>query len=213
VELDLPLPFAPPPRHAEPVFPFPAIDNDFQRFAKAMARHESFSGGHYYNQFNEGAGLHEQPFLGDNGRGWGIAQIDMDGNEPTSVVWDWKANIRKMNEMLRTKQHTCQELIRYYRETYGNRPDWTEPPASYVIDQIDLSALEWATMVRYNGWGGIEGQDFGTHTGVHSPWEFVIERDNQGQDHGRWQFHDNRNGYAHCIAAVLQAFLENQHEE
>jgi len=184
-----------------------AIDNDFQRFAKAMARHESFSGGHYYNQFNEGAGLHEQPFLGDNGRGWGIAQIDMRLNEPTDVVWDWKANLRKMNAVLQEKRAVHFRFAGYYRTLHWGQSYWTEPPALHSISGISLPSDLWAAIVLYNGADGIPGFLYDGIT-RYPPWQFKYTT--QGQ--WRWDFYDNNNAYAECIAEEIDN-LENSTNE
>jgi len=179
-----------------------AIDTDFRRFAKAIARHESFSGGHYYSQFNEGSGRLEQPFLGDSGGGWGVCQIDMKGKEPASVVWDWKANIRTMNSVLQQKRNGCLERIGYYREAYGTLPCWTEPPVSYTVSGKNLSAIEWGTIIGYNGRGAIPYQSFPGHTKVRGEWQFIPPSNASTQSDENWILH-NESGYATSIANEL----------
>jgi len=156
-------------------------------YAWKVAVHESRQGPRIYNQFNTGDVSIELPNKG-SGFGWGIAQIDNhDGDvdlTPFPQVWDWHENISAMSAKLSYALERTNAFIGYYRDAYGNRPDWSEPPAKTILG-VTVSAEMWSVLTIYNGVGGIPVQTAGSHSGFRSPLEFNPVT-------GRWIFHTNQ---------------------
>lgn len=155
-------------------------------YAWKIAVHESRQGARIYNQFNSGGASIEQPNKG-SGFGWGIAQIDNHAGNvdqtPSEQVWDWHENIAAMGEKLTYALERTNTFIGYYREAYGRRQNWTEPPSKTVIG-VAVSAEMWSVLTIYNGVGGIPAQTAGSHSGFRSPLEFNPRT-------GKWIFHSN----------------------
>jgi hypothetical protein len=143
------------------------VGADFQAYAWAMAKHESRQGNRVYNQFNSGGNgqaHYERPNLGPPD-GWGIAQIDRRSNRviagtsppqyhppnhpgltpnqftTTAEVWDWHQNINAMQaKLVEKKVGFYDRFIGYFRQSYGQQANWTEPPAQYTYQGATLPA-------------------------------------------------------------------------
>lgn len=164
----------------------------FQAYAWAMARHESRQGNRVYNQFNTQATIEGTLNFGEP-NGWGVCQIDRtapEGGVTTAETWNWHTNVGAMNAKLVEKQTTYNRFIGYFRDSYGEQANWTEPPAEHAIGNTTLPAEAWGVMVLYNGTGGVPWSEVPTHSGeFRSPWVF-------NPTTGVWTFHDNQNLYA-----------------
>ena len=171
-----------------------SVAADFQAYAWAMARHESRQGNRVYNQFNTQATIEGTlNFGGPNG--WGVCQIDRelppdDIGVSTAEVWNWHTNVAAMNAKLVEKQTTYNRFIGYFRDSYGEQENWSEPPAAHQIGNTTLPAEAWGVMVLYNGAGGLPVSNPPSRpSGFQSPWVF-------NPNTGVWTFHDNQNQYA-----------------
>ena len=164
----------------------------FDDYAWGMARHESRQGNRVYNQFNTQATI-EGTLNWGTPNGWGVAQIDRPINNPgvtTAEVWNWRQNIEAMQGKLVEKQTVYTRFIGYFRDSYGNQANWSEPPAAHTIGNTTLSAEAWGVMVLYNGSGGVPFSFPPSRPqGFQSPWIF-------NPTTGAWTFHDNLNNYA-----------------
>ena len=176
-------------------------------YAWKIAVHESRQGARIYNQFNSGGASIEQPNKG-SGFGWGIAQIDNHAGNvdhtPFEQVWDWHENIAAMGEKLTYALERTNTFIGYYREAYGRRPNWTEPPPKTVIG-VAVSAEMWSVLTMYNGVGGIPAQTAGSHSGFRSPLEFNPRT-------GRWIFHSNTTNPDYVRRVVGAGMISNIRE-
>lgn len=176
-------------------------------YAWKIAVHESRQGTRIYNQFNTGSASTELPNKG-SGFGWGIAQIDNhSGNTdltPFSQVWNWHENISAMNTKLEYALERTNTFIGYYREAYGNRQNWVEPPATVVIGE-SVSAEMWSVLTIYNGVGGIPTQTAGNHSGFRSPLQFNPAT-------GRWTFHSNTTNPDYVRRVVGAGMISNARE-
>jgi hypothetical protein len=171
-----------------------SVGSSFTAYAWAIARHESRQGNRVYNQFNTQTTIAGTlNFGGPNG--WGVCQIDRDLppddiGVSTSEVWNWHANVGAMNAKLVEKQTTYNRFIGYFRDSYGNQQNWSEPPTQYTEGATSLPAEAWGVMVLYNGAGGVPQSTTPTHPSFfQSPWVF-------NPTTGAWTFHDNQNEYA-----------------
>lgn len=169
-----------------------SVGADFQAYAWGMAKHESRQNTRVYNQFNTQATI-EGTLNWGTPNGWGICQIDRPVGNPgvtTAEVWDWHTNVAAMNDKLVEKQATYNRFIGYFRDSYGQQANWSEPPAAHTIGNTTLSAEAWGVMVLYNGAGGLPVSTPPTRpTGFQCPWVF-------NPTTGAWTFHDNQNTYA-----------------
>ncbi len=176
-------------------------------YAWKIAVHESKQGTRIYNQFNTGSVSKELPNKG-SGFGWGIAQIDNhNGNTdltPFSQVWNWHENISGMNSKLQYALQRTNAFIGYYREAYGDRPNWIEPPSIMVLGQ-EVSAEMWSVLTIYNGVGGIPSQTAGSHSGFRSPLQF-------NPTTGRWIFHSNTTNPDYVRRVVGAGMISNARE-
>jgi Bacterial TSP3 repeat len=165
----------------------------FQAYAWAMAKHESRQGTRAYNQFNTQATI-EGTLNWGTPNGWGICQIDRPVGNPgvtTAEVWNWETNVTAMNAILVDKQATYNRFIGYFRDSYGQQQNWSEPPSAHTIGNTTLPAEAWGVMVLYNG------ADAGVPVsappsrpqGFRCPWVF-------DPADGSWTFHDNSQTYA-----------------
>ena len=190
------------------------VDEEFRSFAWRIAMHEtkrwSRRGTYLFNQFNPISGrqgsLKELPNRGAPD-GWGIGQIDRSGNQPgsrdvfTREVYNWKTNIASMNVVLRTKRQDYNRLIGYFRDAYGNLPNWCEPNVTTNLGGMIVTAREWGIITCYNGRGGCPQKTVGRHTFL-CPVEFVPET-------GRWILHKNTNDYVTVMMTnVIQRTTE-----
>ncbi len=190
------------------------VDEEFRSFAWRIAMHEtgrwSRRGTYLFNLFNPISGrrgsLKEVPNWGEPD-GWGIGQIDRSGNRPgsrdvfTREVYNWKTNIVAMNTVLRAKRQDFDRLIGYFRDAYGDLPNWCEPNATTNLGGRIVTAREWGIMTCYNGRGGCPQKTAGRHTFL-SPVEFVPET-------GRWILHKNTNDYVTVMMTnVIQRTTE-----
>lgn len=170
-----------------------SVGTSFTAYAWAMARHESRQGNRVYNQFNtqdtiEGTLNYGEP------NGWGVCQIDRtaaEGGVTTAEVWNWHTNVAAMNAKLVEKQTTYNRFIGYFRDSYGQQTNWSEPPANHTEGNTTLPAEAWGVMVLYNGAdAGVPQSSTPTHPQLfRSPWAF-------NPTTGAWTFHDNSQGYA-----------------
>lgn len=189
-----------------------SVGADFQAYAWAMARHESRQGNRVYNQFNTQATIEGTLNFGGPD-GWGIAQIDRRSNREipgqpntyyppdhpgltpnqyttTAEVWNWHDNVGAMNAKLVQKQADYNRFIGYFRDSYGQQQNWSEPPAAHTEGNTTLPAEAWGVMVLYNGAGGVPWSNTPASPGqFRSPWVF-------NPTSGVWTFHDNQNDYA-----------------
>lgn len=169
-----------------------SVAADFQAYAWAMARHESRQGNRVYNQFNTQATIEGTLNYGQP-NGWGVCQIDRtaaEGGVTTAEVWNWHTNVAAMNAKLVEKQTTYNRFIGYFRDSYGEQENWSEPPAAHQIGNTTLPAEAWGVMVLYNGTGGVPWSEVPSHNQeFRSPWVF-------NPTTGVWSFHDNQNQYA-----------------
>jgi len=178
-------------RAGEGVSAIQRIDAEFRNIAWLIGRHESRQRANeartrwfHYNQFNSYGATEEGKKLiglpnktagnnpdGTPRDGWGIMQIDQksygkdkNGNKipvPTNVVWDWKANVARANEILREKKAEYQVITNAYRKAFGPSglvvppKPWIEPPVNWPsIDGVTFTTFEWSVMTLYNGKGG-----------------------------------------------------------
>ena len=143
-----------------------------------------------------------------SGLGWGIAQIDNhSGNTdltPFSQVWNWHENISAMNTKLTYALERTIAFIGYYREAYGNQPNWVEPPAKMVIGEL-VSAEMWSVLTIYNGVRGIPSQTAGSHSEFYSPLQFNPMT-------GRWIFHSNTTNPDYVCRVVGAGMISNPRE-
>ncbi len=176
----------------------------FQPYAWAMAKHESRQGNRIYNQFNTQQTIEGTLNYGGP-NGWGVCQIDRtaaEGGVTTAETWNWHANVGAMNAKLVEKQTTYNRFIGYFRDSYGQQANWSDPPAAHQIGNTTLPAEAWGVMVLYNGTGGVPWLEVPAHNGeFRSPWVF-------NPTTGVWIFHDNQNQYAGGPTRV-RAELEN----
>lgn len=191
-----------------------SVGTAFTAYAWGMPRHESRFGPRAYNQFNAGV-TNGTPFFGAPD-GWGVCQIDRISNreipntDPTQYypvdhagltpnqltsteeVWNWHVNVTSMNAKLLDKQAVYNRFIGYFRDSYGEQENWTEPPAAHTIGNTTLPAEAWGVMVLYNGAdGGVAQSTTPTHPSppFRSPWRF-------NPTTGVWTFDDNSQDYA-----------------
>jgi len=109
-----------------------------------------------------------------------------------------------MNAKLIEKQAIYNRFIGYFRDAYGARPNWAEPPAAHLFGQTTLSAREWGVIVFCNGaegvpWSITQGREF------RCPWIF-------NPNTGVWTFHDNRriiNGAVRRYASEIEPEFRN----
>lgn len=160
------------------------VDAEFQGFACMIAKHESKQGNRIYNQFNSGEGNNALPNFGTPS-GWGMCQIDKGANNcHTAILYDWHVNVAEMNDKLRFAVGRTTAFIGYYRDSYGQQANWTEPPPITLADGT-ASAFLWSVLTIYNGTGGIPGQTTPTHLRVfYSPLQFNPQS-------GTWTFYHN----------------------
>ena len=154
---------------------------EFLGYAWAIGQTETRNGNRVFNQFNpvNYPGLKAgTPNLGPPD-GWGIAQIDRSksgGFTTTAEVWDWKASVRTMNAKLLEKRDKHREFVADFKCTFGNGIPL--PPSPYTIGGVSLSAEAWATIVLYNGGGGVRvSEDItkstdGKRKNIQSPWAY-----------------------------------------
>ncbi len=166
------------------------VDAEFADYAWMIAKHESKTGEtRYYNQFNPSEGSHKgRPFKGNGTAtnpnwGWGIGQIDGEFME-SSVVWDWHENVQRISAVLASKRQTYFNHISYFRASYGNNGNWTEPP-SIEIEGVHLTAENWAVLIYYNGVQGVVGRETPTHRRLFYP---AVSFD---PETGVWSFNRN----------------------
>jgi hypothetical protein len=158
-----------------------------------MAKHESRQGNRVYNQFNTQATIEGTlNFGGPNG--WGLCQIDRtaaEGGVTPAEVWNWHQNVTAMLGKLNEKRDTYNRFIGYFRDSYGQQANWSEPPAAHTIGNTTLPAEAWGVMVLYNGAdGGVPvSAPPSRPQGFRSPWVF-------NPANGSWTFHDNSQDYA-----------------
>lgn len=172
-----------------------SVGADFTVYAWAMAQHESRQGNRVYNQFNTQGGIEGTlNFGGPNG--WGVCQIDRkrlpdDIGVSTAEVWNWHQNVAAMQAKLVEKQATYRQFIGYFRSSYGNQANWSEPPAAHIEGATTLPAEAWGVMVLYNGAdGGVPvSRPPSRPQGFSLPWIFNPQS-------GVWTFHDNSQDYA-----------------
>lgn len=176
-------------------------------YAWKVAVHESRQGTRVYNQFNTGSTSTELPNKG-SGLGWGIAQIDNHSENmdltPFSQVWNWHENISAMNAKLEYAVERTNTFIGYYREAYGDLPNWTEPPVKMVIG-VPVRAEMWSVLTIYNGVGGVPLQTVGSHSGFRSPLQF-------NPSTGRWIFHSNTTNPDYVRRVVGAGMISNVRE-
>jgi hypothetical protein len=169
------------------------VGANFQDYAWAMAKHESRQGNRVYNQFNTQATIEGTlNFGGPNG--WGLCQIDRtaaEGGVTPAEVWNWHQNVTAMLGKLNEKRDTYNRFIGYFRDSYGQQANWSEPPAAHTIGNTTLPAEAWGVMVLYNGAdGGVPvSAPPSRPQGFRSPWVF-------NPANGSWTFHDNSQDYA-----------------
>lgn len=180
------------------------VGANYQAYAWAMAKHESRQGNRVYNEFNTQGGIEGTLNYGVP-NGWGVCQIDRPVGNPgvtTSEVWNWIMNASAMNAKLDEKRDTYVRFIGYFRDSYGQQANWSEPPVNHTIANTTLPAESWGVMVLYNGTAGVPiSRPPSRPTGFQSPWIFNAET-------GVWSFHDNINQYAGGPTRV-RAELEN----
>lgn len=165
------------------------VHDDFTHIRTEIVRHESRQGNRVYNQFNSQNAISGTLNFGDP-NGWGISQIDRELNNPgvtTAEVWNWHNNITAYNQKLIDKQGDYNRFIGYFRDAYGTRTNWVEPPTAHQFGQTTLSAHDWGVIVLYNGVGGVPRTKIpGRKNRIRSPWVF-------NPNNGTWIFHDNAN--------------------
>lgn len=90
----------------------------------------------------------------------------------------------------RTGGESLRLIVRcYFRDSYGQQQNWSEPPAAHTIGNTTIPAEAWGVMVLYNGAGGVSISTPPTRpTGFRCPWIF-------NPTTGAWTFHDNQNNY------------------
>ncbi|MCF7733127.1 MAG: hypothetical protein K9N23_15665 [Akkermansiaceae bacterium] len=173
-----------------------------------MARHESRQGNRVYNQFNTQATI-EGTLNWGTPNGWGVCQIDRtaaEGGVTTAEVWNWHTNVAAMNAKLVEKQTTYNRFIGYFRDSYGQQANWSEPPAAHTIGNTTLPAEAWGVMVLYNGTAGVAQSTTPTHPSppFASPWIF-------NPTTGAWTFDDNVNNYASVrVRGELEGTINTQ---
>ena len=185
---------------------------DFAGYAWAIAQHETrggTSGNRVLNQFNPDGTKAHLPNKTKNGNGWGIGQIDRSKQKPpgvvtTAEVWNWKVNVLAMNTALVNKRAMHREFMGDFARTYGKRANWTplQGTQSHTFSNVTLSAESWATIVLYNGGGGVRQskgiiKTDGKRYDINSPWAF-------GEGTGIWTFSDNGTNYAYKISRELR---------
>ena len=191
---------------------------DFSSYAKFIVRQESWdtrsaSRFFIYNQFNNlnvGVAYREKVNMGTDydqnhnpvSYGWGMAQItDSNWVDRTDVAWNWKTNLLAMKEIMAEKKSDHNRFIGYYRDSYEAMPTWSEPPLSYTLSKLTLSAEAWGVTTLYNGGGGLPPSSVPTHPAVfYSPWVFdpawIFDPAN---DDGPWTLEQNRNNYTENV--------------
>jgi hypothetical protein len=179
------------------------VDAEFHSFVLWFLKTETKDVGYRYNQFNA-RGDYVCKLNFGSPDGWGMGQIDRDGEKGTTTTqeaWDWKANIRSVNLILREKRDAYMRLIGYFRSTFdpkGTKPSlyWSEPPLSNTFENVSFLTKDWSIMMLYNGGGGLPPRKFtGTPTFL-CPMQF-------NEKTGQWTFHDNNEHYAHKIATEV----------
>jgi len=204
------------PRDAdvEAYFQSNAIDAEFQKIIKPIARHETLERGYIYNQFNARTSLVGLPnktadekdkngVVTKEGKGWGMMQIDRGDHSKisTAEVWDWKANVRAGNQVLRDKKAEYNSYVNAYRKAFAppnalqplpQGVSWTEPPSNLTLDaSVPFSTYEWSLLVLYNGKLGLQWRK--KLPGYVNP-----DTDNDfrcpiwfDETKGKWTLHDN----------------------
>ena len=173
------------------------FDLVFLPYVRAMIRHETRQTPYIYNQFNSRTNLFEQLNWGYPD-GWGLGQIDRSSSKEivqSDEAWNWQTNLLSMNLILRQKRNDQQRFVGYYRELYGNHPNWIEPPQTYDTWNPPLSYIDWGTIILYNGATNIPAvarSPGSTPGSFRSPAHFIL-----GQK--MWIVRDNGHNYARKI--------------
>jgi acyl-CoA synthetase (AMP-forming)/AMP-acid ligase II len=118
----------------------------------------------------------------------------------TRQVYGWTQNVQVAIPEVDQKWTTADRILRYFRNKYGAKPGWEEPPQSWAIsNSMNFSAWDLATIILYNGSTGCPQSeilnDGGQKITVTFPWTFDASRT------PKWSFTDNVNGYATKIVA------------
>lgn len=109
-----------------------------------------------------------------------------------------------MNSKLQYALQRTNAFIGYYREAYGDCPNWIEPPSTVVLGEV-VSAEMWSVLTIYNGVGGIPLQTVGSHSGFRSPLQF-------NPTTGRWIFHCNTTNPDYVRRVVGAGMISNVRE-
>ena len=189
-----------------------AIDAEFRNLAWVIVRHESSQNkpntiaAYRYNQFNPSGAYACLPnkTVGETGTGWGMVQIDRGNNLllTTAEAWNWKVNVQTMNTILRAKLNTYIQHIGDYRNVFGPggiRPSahWSEPPATYTLENVVRSSTDWAVMTYYNGRGGLPTRKLpGQTIGIKCPFWF-------NEKNGGWTLKQNGKEYTKKLAKEI----------
>lgn len=183
------------------------VSSEFQGYASMMAKHESFGYECGYSQFNAGGDFKELPNWGYPD-GWGIAQIDYSSEDPpmtasTAEVYNWRANINSMANILNNKLIRYNHTIDYFRDKClrENPRLWREPTnVSTNVNGTVVSAKQWSIMTLYNGAAGC-GENIEVD-GVESGTPIFFNK-------GRWELRDNIRNYVPNVLKTSREAIQD----